>query len=61
MAENNPTNQSDSVDPADTKPEQLVTPNPQAAAEIEAISHEPVAMKVAHAPPGSNEDSDYAA
>jgi hypothetical protein len=37
------------------------TPNPQAAAEIEAISHDPVAMKVAYAPHGSQENSDYAA
>ena len=37
------------------------TPNPKAAAEIEAVSHDPVAMKVAHAPQGTNEDSDYAA
>jgi len=36
-------------------------PNPAAAAEIEAISHDPVAMAVAHAPHGSSEDSDYAA
>jgi hypothetical protein len=35
-------------------------PNPVAAAEIEAVSHDPVALAVAHAPHGSSEDSDYA-
>ncbi len=35
--------------------------NPAAVAEIEAISHDPVAMAVAHAPHGTNEESDYAA
>jgi hypothetical protein len=35
--------------------------NPSAVAEIEAISHDPVAMAVAHAPHGTNEESDYAA
>lgn len=36
-------------------------PNPEAAAEIAAVSHDPVAMAVAQAPHGSSEDSDYAA
>jgi len=36
------------------------TPNPQAAAEIESVSHAPMALRVAHAPSGSNEDSDVA-
>ncbi len=36
-------------------------PNPKAAAEIESVSHEPVAMAVAQAPRGSQEESDYAA
>jgi len=36
-------------------------PNPAAAAEIEAVSQNPVAMAVANAPHGSSEDSDYAA
>jgi polyphosphate kinase 2 len=35
--------------------------NPAAVAEIEAISHDPVARAVAHAPHGSSEESDYAA
>jgi polyphosphate kinase 2 len=35
-------------------------PNPEAAAEIQAISHEPTAMQVATAPHGTNEDSDEA-
>jgi hypothetical protein len=35
-------------------------PNPAAAAEIEAVSHGPAAMAVAHAPHGSDENSDYA-
>ena len=35
--------------------------NPAAVAEIEAVSHEPVAMAVAHAPHGTAEESDYAA
>jgi polyphosphate kinase len=35
-------------------------PNPQAAQEIEAISHEPTALLVANAPHGSDEDSDDA-
>jgi len=34
--------------------------NPAAAAEIESVSHEPVAMAVAHAPHGTSEESDYA-
>jgi polyphosphate kinase 2 len=34
--------------------------NPAAVAEIEAVSHEPVAMAVAHAPHGTSEESDYA-
>jgi polyphosphate kinase 2 len=36
-------------------------PNPRAAAEIEAVSHEPTAMLVATAPHGTDEDSDEAA
>ncbi len=35
-------------------------PNLEAAKEIEAISHEPTAMLVANAPPGTNEDSEDA-
>ena len=35
-------------------------PNPAAAAEIEAISYEPAAVMVAHAPHGTDEDSDQA-
>ena len=35
-------------------------PNPAAAAEIESVSHGPAALAVAHAPHGSNEESDYA-
>ena len=35
-------------------------PNPQAAAEIESVSHEPAAMLVATAPVGTDEDSDQA-
>jgi polyphosphate kinase 2 len=38
----------------------LLPPNPAAAAEIEAVSHEPTAMLVATAPVGTNEDSDLA-
>jgi len=36
------------------------TPNPAAAAEIEAVSQGHMAEVVAHAPHGSNEESDYA-
>ena len=43
--------------PASPQPE---PPNPAAAAEIEAISHEPTAMLVATAPHGTDEDSDEA-
>ncbi len=35
-------------------------PNPAAIAEIEAVSHEPAALKVARAPRGTDEESDYA-
>ena len=59
----------DVVAPGDTPGEAAIDiaadaascPNPEAAAEIEAVSHDPVAMAVAHAPAGSNENSDYAA
>ncbi|MBK9160546.1 MAG: polyphosphate kinase 2 [Nitrosomonadales bacterium] len=36
------------------------TPDLAVVAEIEAVSHEPAALKVAHAPHGSDENSDYA-
>ena len=36
------------------------TPNPEAAAEIEAVSHGRMAETVAHARHGTNEESDYA-
>jgi polyphosphate kinase 2 len=39
---------------------EAVFPNPAAAAEIQAVSHEPTAMRVAMAPHGSGEDSDEA-
>ena len=45
------------VGEAEAKP---VPPNPKAAQEIEAISHEPTALLVANAPHGSDEDSDDA-
>ncbi|BBL70201.1 polyphosphate kinase 2 [Methylogaea oryzae] len=38
----------------------MAYPNPAAAAEIQAVSHEPAAMAVAKARHGSAEDSDYA-
>ncbi len=41
-------------------PEAAPEPNPVAAAEIEAVSQGPAALEVAHAPHGSDEDSDYA-
>ncbi|WP_240342348.1 polyphosphate kinase 2 [Methylococcus sp. EFPC2] len=41
-------------------PEREVAPNPQAAEEIEAVSHEPTALLVAKAPHGTDEDSDEA-
>lgn len=40
--------------------EKPLPPNPKAAEEIEAISHEPTALLVANAPQGSAEDSDDA-
>jgi polyphosphate kinase 2 len=52
--------------PAKATPEQILhvvkdsNPNPEAAAEIEAISHKAAALAVAHAPRGNKEDSDYA-
>ncbi len=39
----------------------VLPPNPKAAEEIEAISHEPTALLVANAPHGSDEDSEDAA
>ncbi len=36
------------------------TPNPQAAVEIESVSQGHMAEVVAHAPHGTNEESDYA-
>ncbi len=51
-----------SAQEADALPQDVVLlpPNPAAAAEIEAVSHEPTAMLVATAPVGTNEDSDVA-
>ena len=52
--------------PAKVAPDQILhvvkdsNPNPEAAAEIEAISHKAAAMAVAHAPRGNKENSDYA-
>jgi polyphosphate kinase 2 len=43
------------------EPINVEAPNPRAAAEIEAVSHEPAAMLVANAPAGTDEDSDEAA
>ena len=40
---------------------EAILPNPEAAAEIEAVSQEPTAMLVATAPTGTDEDSDQAA
>lgn len=41
-------------------PDPKTAPNPAAASEIESVSHDPVALKVAFAPRGTNENSDYA-
>jgi polyphosphate kinase 2 len=49
----------ESVSAVDLAPENLL-PNPAAAAEIEAVSHEPTAVMVATAPRGTSEDSDEA-
>jgi len=46
--------------PEDEYPPSGLYPNPEAAAEIEAISHEPTAMMVATAPKGLAEDSEEA-
>jgi polyphosphate kinase 2 len=49
--------------PIDVTPESIESefaPNPTAAAQIEAVSHEPTAMLVATAPHGTDEDSDEA-
>ena len=45
-----------SVAPAEALTE-AIYPNPEAAAEIESISHEPTAVMVAKAPRGLPEDS----
>jgi polyphosphate kinase 2 len=74
MAEKTKTQQSDNspatglnVPPAPAKPRAvhvkthpLHSPDPAVAAEIESVSHGPAALTVAHAPHGSDEDSDYA-
>jgi polyphosphate kinase 2 len=48
------------IEPAGSDAGENGSPNPQAAAEIEAVSHEPTAMLVAAAPVGTNEDSESA-
>lgn len=53
---------SQTVEPVRAEPASSpISPNPQVAEQITAISHEPTAMLVANAPHGSDEDSEEAA
>ncbi|WP_235281886.1 polyphosphate kinase 2 [Methyloterricola oryzae] len=48
------------IEAASAAPAEPIPPNPEAAEEIEAISHEPTAHLIATAPHGSDEDSEVA-
>jgi polyphosphate kinase 2 len=50
----------EATSPASRRPRAKRMPDPAAVAAIEAASHGPVAEVVAHAPPGTDEESDYA-